>query len=76
METIEVQVTKLFKILCERGMTPRDLSELIKNTDTNGKGVPVYILNGMVNGKRKNFTVETAKRVSRALNVTVDEILD
>ena len=35
MEKIEIEVTKLYKILIQRGMTQKDLHNLIK--ETNGK---------------------------------------
>jgi len=75
MEKINVEVTKLFKILYERGMTQKDLFDLIKETN-NGKTVPVYIINEMVNGKKKNYNINTAILISNALNIKIDELVD
>ena len=56
METIQIQVTKLFQILSRRGMTQKDLHNLIAQTN-NGENVSMYILNEIINGKRKNFNI-------------------
>jgi transcriptional regulator with XRE-family HTH domain len=62
MEKIEIEVTKLYKILISRGMTQRDLEQLIKMTN-NGKSVSMYILNEIINGKRTNYNLETLKQI-------------
>ena len=56
METIEIQVTKLYKILSFRAMTQKDLHSLISETN-NGETISMYILNEIINGKRKNFNI-------------------
>ena len=61
METIQIQVTKLYQILSKRGMTQKDLYNLISETN-NGENVSMYILNEIVTGKRKNYNIKTKQR--------------
>lgn len=75
MEKIEIEVTKLYKILVKRGMTQRDLEKMIKATNE-GKSVSMYILNEIINGKRTNYNLETLKQIKRALNVSYDDLID
>ena len=75
MEEITVKVTKLYKLLIQRGMTQKDLHNLIKDTN-NGESVSMYILNEIINGKRTNFNINTLKPIKRALNVSYDELID
>ena len=75
MQKIQVEVTKLYKILLERSMTQKDLHNLIMDAN-DGKSVSMYILNEIVNGKRKNYTISTAILICNALNVPIDDIVD
>lgn len=75
MAKIEIEVTKLYQILISRGMTQKDLHNLIKETN-NGESVSMYILNEIINGKRKNFNINTLKPIKRALNVSYDDLID
>lgn len=75
METIEVQVTKLHKILIQRGMTQKDFRTLIQQTN-NGKAPSIYILNEMINGKRTNYNIDTLRQIKKALNVSYDELIE
>ena len=75
MEKIEIEVTKLYKILIQRGMTQKDLHNLIKETN-NGESVSMYILNEIINGKRTNFNINTLKPIKKALNVSYDDLID
>jgi DNA-binding Xre family transcriptional regulator len=75
MEKIEIEVTKLYKILIKRGMTQKDLHNLIKETN-NGQSVSMYILNEIINGKRTNFNINTLKPIKKALNVSYDDLID
>ena len=75
MEKIEIEVTKLYKILIQRGMTQKDLHNLIKETN-NGESVSMYILNEIINGKRINFNINTLKPIKKALNVSYDDLID
>ena len=56
-------------------MTQKDLYNLIIESN-NGKSVSMYILNEIVNGKRKNFNINTAILICNALNVPIDDIVD
>ena len=75
MEKIEIQVTKLHKILIQRGMTQKDFRELIIKTN-NGKAPSIYILNELINGKRLNYNVDTIRQIKKALNVSYDELIE
>ena len=75
MQKIQIEVTKLYKILLDRSMTQKDLYNLIKQTN-GGKSISMYILNGIVNGNRKNYNINTAILISNALNVPIDDIVD
>jgi transcriptional regulator with XRE-family HTH domain len=75
METIEVKVTKLHKILIQRGMTQKDFRNLIQETN-DGKAPSIYILNELINGKRSNYNIETLRQIKKALNVSYDELIE
>jgi hypothetical protein len=75
MAKIQVEVTKLYKILSDRSMTQKDLYNLIKEAN-DGKSLSMYIINEIVNGKRKNYNISTAILISNALNVPIDDIVD
>jgi hypothetical protein len=47
METISIEVTKLHKLLIQRGMTQKDFRTLIQETN-NGYAPSIYILNEMI----------------------------
>jgi transcriptional regulator with XRE-family HTH domain len=75
MQKIQIEVTKLYKILSDRSMTQKDLHKLIGESN-NGKSISMYILNEIVNGKRKNYNINTAILISNALNLPIDDIVD
>jgi len=75
MEKIEIEVTKLYKILITRGMTQKDLYNLIKETN-NEKAVSMYILNEIITGKRVNYNINTLKQIRQALNVSYNDLID
>lgn len=75
MPKYEIEVTKLKLILNERGLTQLDLFNLIKEVNE-GKSVTLYILNEIINGKRKNFTINTAILIANALELPIDDIID
>jgi DNA-binding Xre family transcriptional regulator len=75
MQKIQVEVTKLYKILLERSMTQKDLHNLIGESN-NGKSISMYILNEIINGKRTNYNINTAILICNALNVPIDDIVD
>jgi len=73
MAKIEIEVTKIQKILIERGLTQTDLYELIKS---NGNEIGKDRINRIVNGKLTNFHTNTAKILSNALGVKIDDIVE
>jgi DNA-binding Xre family transcriptional regulator len=75
MEEITIQVTKLYKILAERGLTQKDLQDLIKQTNS-GVSVNAYIINQIVNGKRINYNLNTLRQIKNALDVSYDDLID
>ena len=75
MPKLEIEITKLKSILNERGLTQLDLFNLIKEVNE-GKSVTLYILNEIINGKRKNFTINTAILIANALELPIDDIID
>lgn len=68
------KATKLQKILFERGLTQTDLYNLIQ--DTTGRVIGKDRISKLVNGHQKNLQVETAKAFAKALNVTLDDIIE
>ena len=57
MPIIEKKVTKLYQILAERGMSQKELYELIIK-ENDGNKVSMYILNEIINGKRTNYSLK------------------
>lgn len=75
MPIIEKKVTKLYKILADRGLSQKELYELIIK-ENDGNKVSMYILNEIINGKRKNYHINTAILIANALDVPIDDIVD
>jgi transcriptional regulator with XRE-family HTH domain len=75
MPIIEKRVTKLYNILAQRGLSQKELYELIIK-ENGGNKVSMYILNEIINGKRKNYHINTAILISNALDVPIDDIVD
>ena len=73
MAKIEIEVTKIQKILIERGLTQTDLYELIKD---GGNEIGKDRINRIVNGKLTNFHTNTAKILSNALGVKIDDVVE
>lgn len=73
MATIEIEVTKIQKILIERGLTQTDLYELIKD---GGNEIGKDRINRIVNGKLTNFHTNTAKILANALGVKLDDVVE
>jgi hypothetical protein len=65
MPIIEKKVTKLYQILAERGMSQKELYELIIK-ENDGNKVSMYILNEIINGKRTNYHINTAILIANA----------
>lgn len=73
MAKIEIEVTKINKILIERGLSQTDLYELILE---NGSEIGKDRINRIVNGKLLNYHTNTAKALAKALNVKIDDIIE
>lgn len=73
MAKIEIEVTKINKILIKRGLTQTDLYDLIK---LDGQEIGKDRINRIVNGKLTNYHTNTAKILANALGVTLDDIVD
>jgi hypothetical protein len=67
-------MTKLARLLKERGMTQRDLQREIMNQ--HGFKIGDDRISKMVNGKLTNYHIQTAKMVADSLNVKVDDIIE
>ena len=67
-------MTKLAKLLEDRGWTQRDLQREI--LDRYNFKLGDDRISRMVNGKLTNYHLNTAKMVADALQVTIDDIID
>lgn len=67
-------MTKLYRILLERGMTQRDLQRAI--IDKYGIKLGDDRICKMVNGTLKNIHIKTAKLVASTLEVSLDDIIE
>lgn len=72
--TASYKETKLEKILRERGLSQGDLMRLIKAKS--GFKIGRDRISKICTGRLQNYTVETARLISEALGVTMDEIVD
>lgn len=66
--------TKIEKILRERNMSQGDLVRLIKAKS--GFKIGRDRISKICTGRLKNYTVETARMISEALEVPMDEIVE
>jgi DNA-binding Xre family transcriptional regulator len=71
---IENEMTKLQKILIDRGMTQADLMRAI--TKQTGFQIGRDRISKIVNGNLKNYTLETAVMIAESLQVNVDDIVE
>jgi len=60
--------TKLQKILDKKGMTQRELS-VLANTEK-------YQINKLCKGKLPNIHLDTARRICKALGVTLNDVFE
>lgn len=67
-------MTKLHKILIQRGMTQRELRQLI--LDKTGVEIQVYRISKIVKGQLTNYFTDTAKAIATALDVRIEDILE
>jgi DNA-binding Xre family transcriptional regulator len=66
-------MTKINKLLIERGLTQTDLFNLIQLT---GKNIGKDRISRYVSGRQTNMHIDTLKVFAKALGVTIDEIVD
>jgi DNA-binding Xre family transcriptional regulator len=66
--------TKIELILSLRNLSQTDLQRLIQ--DKSGFKIGRDRISKIVTGKIKNYTLETAKMISEALNVKIDDIVE
>jgi DNA-binding Xre family transcriptional regulator len=67
-------MTKLAFILAERGMSQRDLQRQIFSK--HGFKLGDDRISKMVNGKQKNYHIQTAKLLAETLEVKIDDIIE
>jgi DNA-binding Xre family transcriptional regulator len=67
-------MTKLYKILINRGLTQTELCEkILKETGVN---IELYRMSKIVNGQTKNYFTDTAKAIAKTLQVHIEDILE
>jgi len=66
--------TKLGRILLENNMEQLDLYKLI--IYKTGKTIGVDRISHIVSGKKKNYTIQTAKTICEALGITLNDLVD
>jgi len=57
--------TRLRTVLAEKGIMQKDLAKM--------SGVETYQISQLCSGLKSNVMLDTAKRIAKALNVTLDE---
>jgi hypothetical protein len=67
-------MTKLSKILSDRGMSQRDLQRAI--FEKHGILYGDATISRIVNGIKKNYHLNMAKTISDTLGVTIDQIIE
>jgi DNA-binding Xre family transcriptional regulator len=67
-------MTKLHKILIQRGMTQRELRQVV--VDKTGVDIQLYRISKIVTGQLTNYFTDTAKAIANALTVSIEEILE
>jgi DNA-binding Xre family transcriptional regulator len=67
-------MTKLHKILIQRGMTQRELRQVV--VDKTGVDIQLYRISKIVTGQLTNYFTDTAKAIANALDVSIEEILE
>jgi len=67
-------MTKLTKILIDRGMSQRDLQRAI--FEKHGILLGDATISRIVNGIKRNYHLTTAKIISDTLGVTIDQIIE
>ena len=67
-------MTKIHKILIQRGMTQRELRQLV--LDKTGVEIQIYRISKIVTGQITNYFTDTAKAIANALEVSIDDIIE
>jgi DNA-binding Xre family transcriptional regulator len=67
-------MTKLHKLLIQRGMTQRELRQMV--IDKTGVDIQLYRISKIVTGQLTNYFTDTAKAIATALNVSIEDILE
>jgi DNA-binding Xre family transcriptional regulator len=67
-------MTKLHKILIQRGMTQRELRQLV--LDKTGVEIQKYRISKIVTGQLTNYFTDTAKAIATSLDVRIEDILE
>lgn len=66
--------TKLARLLIENQMSQLDLYKLI--IYKTNKTIGMDMISNLVNGKKKNYNITTAKTICEALGVTLNDIVE
>ena len=66
--------TKLAKFLIDNNISQIDLYYLIQYRT--GKHIGMDRISNLVNGKKTNINIDTAKTICKALDVTLNDIID
>lgn len=67
-------MTKLHKLLIQRGMTQRELRQMV--IDKTGVDIQLYRISKIVTGQLTNYFTDTAKAIATALDVSIEDILE
>lgn len=67
-------MTKLHKLLIQRGMTQRELRQMV--IDKTGVDIQLYRISKIVTGQLTNYFTDTAKAIATSLNVSIEDILE
>jgi transcriptional regulator with XRE-family HTH domain len=68
-------MTKLFKILKQRGLSQSDLFDMIEDSP-NHQTIGKDRINRIVTGKQKNYTIQTAKTIAEVLVIKLDDFVE
>lgn len=68
------QKTKLAQILIRRGISQTDLIDMIRATQ--GVNIEKYRMSKIVSGQITNYFTSTARAISNALNLPIEDILE
>jgi transcriptional regulator with XRE-family HTH domain len=60
------KITRLKIILMQRGLSQTDFAKMV--------GMHNYEISNLCSGKKVNLFLETAKKISNALNLTLDDV--